>query len=227
MAEVLEVGSPGWRKTPEGFRAERKEASIAGISGGSGSAGRCVMAAPVSESAEEPAAEAEALAAAQERSRRFLSGLELVKQGAEARVFRGRFQGRAAVVKQRFPKGYRHPALEARLGRRRTVQEARALLRCRRAGETGAGRASGAARWARPAQARFAACAAISSESVRLLTSLLPARRVAGCTTSLSYVVVRASCVPPRAGRGEVALAEVARLVRARPLSTSAFLRTS
>ncbi|XP_004586141.2 Na(+)/dicarboxylate cotransporter 3 isoform X4 [Ochotona princeps] len=92
------------------------------------------MAAPVSENAEEPAAEAEALAAAQERSRRFLSGLELVKQGAEARVFRGRFQGRAAVVKQRFPKGYRHPALEARLGRRRTVQEARALLRCRRAG---------------------------------------------------------------------------------------------
>ncbi|XP_058535547.1 Na(+)/dicarboxylate cotransporter 3 isoform X2 [Ochotona princeps] len=93
------------------------------------------MAAPVSENAEEPAAEAEALAAAQERSRRFLSGLELVKQGAEARVFRGRFQGRAAVVKQRFPKGYRHPALEARLGRRRTVQEARALLRCRRAGD--------------------------------------------------------------------------------------------
>ncbi|XP_058989520.1 EKC/KEOPS complex subunit TP53RK [Mustela nigripes] len=82
---------------------------------------------------EDPAPEAEALAAARERSSRFLSGLELVKQGAEARVFRGHFQGRAAVVKHRFPKGYRHPALEARLGRRRTVQEARALLRCRRA----------------------------------------------------------------------------------------------
>ncbi|XP_036274084.1 EKC/KEOPS complex subunit TP53RK isoform X2 [Pipistrellus kuhlii] len=87
----------------------------------------------------DPAPEAEALAAeslaaARERCSRFLSGLELVKQGAEARVFRGRFQGRAAVAKHRFPKGYRHPALEARLGRRRTVQEARALLRCRRAG---------------------------------------------------------------------------------------------
>nr|BAC36594.1 unnamed protein product [Mus musculus] len=82
-------------------------------------------------------AEAEALAAARERSRLFLSGLELVQQGAEARVFRGRFQGRAAVVKHRFPKSYRHPELEARLGRRRTVQEARALLRCRRAGEGG------------------------------------------------------------------------------------------
>nr|KAF6424082.1 TP53 regulating kinase [Rousettus aegyptiacus] len=87
------------------------------------------------ESSEEPAPEDEALAAARERSRRFLSGLELIKQGAEARIFRGRFQGRAALVKYRFPKGYRHPALEARLGRRRTVQEARALLRCRRAGE--------------------------------------------------------------------------------------------
>ncbi|XP_055964406.1 EKC/KEOPS complex subunit TP53RK [Sorex fumeus] len=85
-------------------------------------------------SSEEPALEAGALAAARERSDRFLSGLELVKQGAEARVFRGRFLGRAAVVKHRFPKGYRHPALEARLGRRRTVQEARALLRCRRVG---------------------------------------------------------------------------------------------
>lgn len=88
---------------------------------------------------EEPAPEADALAAdalaaARERCSRFLSCLELVKQGAEARVFRGRFQGRAAMVKHRFPKGYRHPALEARLGRRRTVQEARALLRCRRAG---------------------------------------------------------------------------------------------
>ena len=85
---------------------------------------------------EDLAPAAEALAAARERNSRFLSGLELVKQGAEARVFRGRFQGRAAVVKHRFPKGYRHPTLEARLSRRRTVQEARALLRCRRAGKT-------------------------------------------------------------------------------------------
>lgn len=92
--------------------------------------------AAAAEKGEDPAPEAEALAAARERCSRFLSGLELVKQGAEARVFRGSFQGRAAVVKHRFPKGYRHPALEARLGRRRTVQEARALLRCRRAGET-------------------------------------------------------------------------------------------
>ncbi|XP_027708119.1 EKC/KEOPS complex subunit TP53RK [Vombatus ursinus] len=69
-----------------------------------------------------------------ERSSDFLRGLELVKQGAEARVYRGRFLGRAAVIKERFPKRYRHPTLDSRLSRRRTLQEARALLRCRRAG---------------------------------------------------------------------------------------------
>ncbi|XP_020839402.1 EKC/KEOPS complex subunit TP53RK [Phascolarctos cinereus] len=68
------------------------------------------------------------------RSSDFLRGLELVKQGAEARVYRGRFLGRAAVIKERFPKRYRHPTLDSQLSRRRTLQEARALLRCRRAG---------------------------------------------------------------------------------------------
>lgn len=72
-----------------------------------------------------------------------LPGLQLVQQGAEARVYRGRFLGRAAVVKLRFPKRYRHPALEERLSRRRTAQEARSLLRCRRAGGHGTGRGSG------------------------------------------------------------------------------------
>ncbi|XP_067164066.1 EKC/KEOPS complex subunit TP53RK [Apteryx mantelli] len=63
-----------------------------------------------------------------------LPGLRLVQQGAEACVYRGRFLGRDAVAKLRLPKRYRHPALEERLSRRRTAQEARSLLRCRRAG---------------------------------------------------------------------------------------------
>ncbi|GAB0197283.1 EKC/KEOPS complex subunit TP53RK [Grus japonensis] len=63
-----------------------------------------------------------------------LPGLQLVQQGAEARVYRGLFLGRPAVAKLRIPKRYRHPALEERLSRRRTAQEARSLLRCRRAG---------------------------------------------------------------------------------------------
>ncbi|XP_077191645.1 EKC/KEOPS complex subunit TP53RK [Paroedura picta] len=63
-----------------------------------------------------------------------LAGLQLVQQGAEARLYRGLFLGRPTVVKLRFPKRYRHPALEERLSRKRTAQEARSLLRCRRAG---------------------------------------------------------------------------------------------
>ncbi|XP_006275306.1 EKC/KEOPS complex subunit TP53RK isoform X1 [Alligator mississippiensis] len=63
-----------------------------------------------------------------------LPGSRLVQQGAEARLYRGCFLGRAVVAKLRFPKRYRHPALEERLSRRRTAQEARSLLRCRRAG---------------------------------------------------------------------------------------------
>ncbi|NWV40348.1 PRPK protein, partial [Grantiella picta] len=63
-----------------------------------------------------------------------LPGLRLVQQGAEAHVYRGLFLGRAAVAKLRVPKRYRHPALEERLSRRRMAQEARSLLRCRRAG---------------------------------------------------------------------------------------------
>ncbi|XP_038606304.1 EKC/KEOPS complex subunit TP53RK [Tachyglossus aculeatus] len=62
------------------------------------------------------------------------SRAEAFERGAEALVSRLRFLGRAAVVKERLPKGYRHPALEERLSRRRTAQEARALMRCRRAG---------------------------------------------------------------------------------------------
>ncbi|PKU40834.1 tp53-regulating kinase [Limosa lapponica baueri] len=63
-----------------------------------------------------------------------LPGLQLVRQGAEACVYRGIFLGRAAIAKLRIPKRYRHPALEERLSRRRMAQEARSLLRCRRAG---------------------------------------------------------------------------------------------
>ncbi|XP_061487380.1 EKC/KEOPS complex subunit TP53RK [Rhineura floridana] len=63
-----------------------------------------------------------------------MDGLQLVQQGAEARVYRGRFLDRPTVMKHRFPKRYRHPVLEERLSRRRTTQEARSLLRCRRTG---------------------------------------------------------------------------------------------
>lgn len=64
----------------------------------------------------------------------YLREAELIKQGAEARVYRTRFLGRSAVVKERFPKRYRHHVLDEKLTRRRTAQEVRSILRCRKAG---------------------------------------------------------------------------------------------
>lgn len=69
----------------------------------------------------------------------FLRQAELLKQGAEARVYRAEFLGTPTIVKERFPKRYRHPALDEKLTHRRTVQEVRAILRCRRAGKSSAG----------------------------------------------------------------------------------------
>lgn len=63
-----------------------------------------------------------------------LSKAELLKQGAEARVYRTAFLGKPTIVKERFPKRYRHPVLDEKLTHRRTVQEVRSILRCRRAG---------------------------------------------------------------------------------------------
>ncbi|KAJ8359188.1 hypothetical protein SKAU_G00157130 [Synaphobranchus kaupii] len=64
----------------------------------------------------------------------FLCRAELLKQGAEARVYRGEFLGKPTILKQRFPKLYRHPTLDEKLTHRRTVQEVRSILRCRKAG---------------------------------------------------------------------------------------------
>ncbi|HEX2065937.1 MAG TPA: serine/threonine protein kinase, partial [Candidatus Thermoplasmatota archaeon] len=46
------------------------------------------------------------------------------RTGAEARVGPTDWMGRAAVAKQRLPKPYRHPALDARLRGERTRDEA-------------------------------------------------------------------------------------------------------
>ncbi|CAF91334.1 unnamed protein product [Tetraodon nigroviridis] len=64
----------------------------------------------------------------------FLRDTELIKQGAEARLYRCYFLGRPTIVKERFHKRYRHPALDDKLSHRRTLQEVRSILRCRKAG---------------------------------------------------------------------------------------------
>uniref|UniRef100_A0A1I8FXY9 non-specific serine/threonine protein kinase n=1 Tax=Macrostomum lignano TaxID=282301 RepID=A0A1I8FXY9_9PLAT len=63
-----------------------------------------------------------------------LSGLRLLQQGAEARLYAAEFYGRPAIVKERFAKRYRHPQLDDHLAKERTKSEAKSLLRCRRAG---------------------------------------------------------------------------------------------
>nr|WCZ58710.1 EKC/KEOPS complex subunit [Seculamonas ecuadoriensis] len=62
------------------------------------------------------------------------TGLTLLKQGAEARLYATTFMGRDCVVKERLPKKYRHPELDQRLTHRRLISEARMLLRFRKAG---------------------------------------------------------------------------------------------
>ncbi|GBF90632.1 hypothetical protein Rsub_03204 [Raphidocelis subcapitata] len=63
-----------------------------------------------------------------------LENCKLVSQGAEARVWETTFCGRPCIVKQRFSKKYRHPALDRKLTVTRLKQEARSVLRARKAG---------------------------------------------------------------------------------------------
>jgi Kae1-associated kinase Bud32 len=61
-------------------------------------------------------------------------GERVIAQGAEAILEEGTFLGRAAVLKLRRPKGYRHPELERALRTSRVRSEARALREARAAG---------------------------------------------------------------------------------------------
>ncbi|CAL4163100.1 unnamed protein product, partial [Meganyctiphanes norvegica] len=56
---------------------------------------------------------------------------ELITQGAEGRVYEEEWLGRKVVIKQRFPKKYRHPELDSHISKERMKAEARALTRCR------------------------------------------------------------------------------------------------
>ncbi|KAH7729389.1 Nori-2 protein [Aphelenchoides avenae] len=56
------------------------------------------------------------------------------QQGAEARLYRCVFLGRKAVIKQRFVKEYRHPALDEVLTKERLKNELRGILKCKEVG---------------------------------------------------------------------------------------------
>ncbi|EZA60422.1 TP53-regulating kinase [Ooceraea biroi] len=60
--------------------------------------------------------------------------MELIAQGAEARLYKGIYLGMMSLMKERFVKNYRHPELDARLTKDRIKAEARAIIRARSAG---------------------------------------------------------------------------------------------
>lgn len=61
--------------------------------------------------------------------------MELIAQGAEARLYKGVYLGEPCLVKERFVKNYRHPELDARLTKDRIRAEARSIVRARSAGK--------------------------------------------------------------------------------------------
>ena len=60
--------------------------------------------------------------------------LNLLSQGAEGKVFATEYLGCPAVVKERVSKQYRVPQLDVKINKQRLLQEARCMVKCRRAG---------------------------------------------------------------------------------------------
>lgn len=56
------------------------------------------------------------------------------KQGAEAKLLVGEFKNQRCLIKERFPKKYRHPELDAHLTKDRMRAESKAISRCQAAG---------------------------------------------------------------------------------------------
>jgi TP53 regulating kinase-like protein len=63
------------------------------------------------------------------------SDFKLIKQGAEAKLYKGNYLGRPTIVKERFKKSYRHADLDNHLTKERMKSEARAVLRCKLVGK--------------------------------------------------------------------------------------------
>jgi TP53 regulating kinase-like protein len=59
---------------------------------------------------------------------------EFLFQGAEARVYTTSFMGTPAVLKERLSKSYRVQELDKKINKQRLLQEARCIVKCRRAG---------------------------------------------------------------------------------------------
>ncbi|KAH8278302.1 hypothetical protein KR044_010599 [Drosophila immigrans] len=60
--------------------------------------------------------------------------VNLIKQGAEGRLYLGDFKGESCLIKERFVKKYRHPELDTQITRQRMKAEVKAAGRCLAAG---------------------------------------------------------------------------------------------
>lgn len=60
--------------------------------------------------------------------------MEVLKQGAEARLMLGEFNDQPCLIKERFVKKYRHPDLDTHLTKERMRAESKAVSRCQAAG---------------------------------------------------------------------------------------------
>lgn len=60
--------------------------------------------------------------------------MRLIKRGAEAALYKTDYLGKAALLKERIPKTYRHPQLDERIRKQRTKQEAVLLHKSKLAG---------------------------------------------------------------------------------------------
>ena len=58
----------------------------------------------------------------------------IISQGAEGRLFRSHLWGQECVIKERFKKEYRVPALDEKLTKTRMLQEVKSMARVRKAG---------------------------------------------------------------------------------------------
>lgn len=63
-----------------------------------------------------------------------MEDFELIKQGAEAKLYKGTYLGKSTIIKERFIKKYRQPQLDNFLTKERMRAECRAIVRCKTAG---------------------------------------------------------------------------------------------
>ena len=58
-------------------------------------------------------------------------GALLIKQGAEAKIYKVTFNEKEAILKERLSKLYRHPKLDKKLTKSRLVKESKCMKKCR------------------------------------------------------------------------------------------------